>query len=108
MWSKNRSCPRWVQSRFRFFFGGFAYLVLVALSFLGTLAAFIGGIALPLKLSYPCFVWIAIKKSSHSSKTWRVNIELGCLEMGLSVVLVDVALWDLIVKSIYANFFNPR
>ncbi|KAM7470505.1 hypothetical protein LguiA_008688 [Lonicera macranthoides] len=104
---KNRPCPRWVRSGFRFFFGGFAYFVSVALPFLGSLAAFIGGIMLPLTLSYPCFMWIAIKKPSHSSKMWCINMGLGCLGLGLSVVLVGAALWDLIVKGIDANFFNP-
>ncbi|KAK3015176.1 hypothetical protein RJ639_005322, partial [Escallonia herrerae] len=104
---KNKRCPRWLRSGFRVLFGGLAYFVSVALPFLGSLAALIGGIALPLTFSYPCFMWIAMKKPQRSSAMWFLNLGLGCLGILLSVLIVAAAVWNLVRKGLYANFFKP-
>ena len=58
---KNKRCSWWVRTGFRLFVGGLAFFIAVAFPFLRSLAALIGGIALPLTLAYPCFMWISIK-----------------------------------------------
>ena len=59
---KHKACPRLVRSCIKVLYGGLAYFTAVAFPFLISLAKFIGGIALPLSLVYPCFMWILIKK----------------------------------------------
>ncbi|KAK2989655.1 hypothetical protein RJ640_026891, partial [Escallonia rubra] len=104
---KNKRCSRWLRSGFRVLFGGLVYFVSVALPFLGSLAALIGGIALPLTFSYPCFMWIAMKKPQRSSAMWFLNLGLGCLGILLSVLTVAAAVWNLVSKGLNANFFKP-
>ncbi|KAJ6874201.1 hypothetical protein NC651_032896 [Populus alba x Populus x berolinensis] len=58
---KNKRCSWWVRTGFLLFFGGLAFFIAVAFPFLPSLAALIGGIALPLTLAYPCFMWISIQ-----------------------------------------------
>ncbi|KAH0454941.1 hypothetical protein IEQ34_016865 [Dendrobium chrysotoxum] len=43
------------------FFGYVVFLIAVAFPFLSDLAGLLGGIALPVTLAYPCFMWIVIK-----------------------------------------------
>jgi amino acid permease len=106
--SKNQACPKWVRSGIRILFGGFVYFVSVAIPFLGSLSIFIGGLALPLTFSYPCFMWIAMRKRSGNTKVRGVNVVLGCLGVVLSVAIVGGGLWDLVTNGINANFFNPH
>lgn len=105
---KKRRCPRWLRSGIRVLFGGFAYFIAVALPFLGSLSALIGGITtLPLTFAYPCFMWIAIKKPGRTSTMWRINLGVGCLGIALSVLVVVAAARTLVVKGLDANFFDP-
>ncbi|KAJ6880807.1 hypothetical protein NC652_033988 [Populus alba x Populus x berolinensis] len=55
---KNKRCSWWVRTG---------------------LAALIGGIALPLTLAYPCFMWISIKKPHQKGHgvMWCLNLGLG-------------------------------
>ncbi|KAH7844458.1 hypothetical protein Vadar_028224 [Vaccinium darrowii] len=105
---KNKECPRWLRLGFRFFFGGLTYFIAVALPFFASLAALFGGIMLPLTCAYPCFMWIAIKKPQPNSAMWWSNLCLGCLGIGLSVLLVVAAVWNLVINGLDANFFNPH
>ncbi|KAH0687861.1 hypothetical protein KY290_019519 [Solanum tuberosum] len=102
-----KACPRWVRSFIKLFFGGLTYFISVAFPFLGSLAAFVGGIALPLSLVYPCFMWISIKKPQRNSLMYWLNMFLGCLGILISVVQVAGALWNLVIDKLDANFFNP-
>ncbi|KAK6946510.1 Amino acid transporter, transmembrane domain [Dillenia turbinata] len=106
--TKNKPCSPWIRKGIRAFFGGLTYLISVAFPFLGSLAALIGGLAMPLTYAYPCFMWVLIKKPKSYSTIWFVNLGLGCLGMVLSALLVSAALWNLVYKGLDANFFNPR
>lgn len=103
----HKASPRRVRSCIKLFFGGLTYFISVAFPFLGSLAAFVGGIALPLSLVYPCFMWISIKKPQRNSLMYCLNMFLGCLGILISVVQVAGALWNLVVDKLDANFFNP-
>jgi hypothetical protein len=107
---KNKRCSWWVRTGFRLFFGGLAFFIAVAFPFLPSLAALIRGIALPLTLAYPCFMWISIKKPHQKGHgvMWCLNLGLGCLGMVLSVLLVVAAVWNLATKGLHANFFHPE
>lgn len=105
---KNRPCPRWLRIAFRGLFGCLAFFVAVALPFLPSLAGLIGGVALPITLAYPCFLWIEIKKPIKHSTTWYLNWTLGVVGMILSVLVVTGAIWGIVALGIKINFFNPQ
>ncbi|KAH0466301.1 hypothetical protein IEQ34_006404 [Dendrobium chrysotoxum] len=104
----NKPCPRWLRSGFRAFFGSVVFLIAVAFPFLSDLAGLLGGIALPVTLAYPCFMWIVIKKPEKFSAVWCVNWALGSLGMGLSAVLVVGGLWRLIDIGQRVWFFKAQ
>lgn len=105
---KNRPCPRWLRMTLRGFFGCLAFFIAVALPFLPSLAGLIGGIALPITLAYPCFMWIKIKKPRKYSTNWCLNWALGIIGMVLSVLVVTGAIWGIVAQGIKTNFFNPQ
>lgn len=105
---KNRPCPRWLRMALRGFFGCLAFFIAVALPFLPSLAGLIGGIALPITLAYPCFMWIVIKKPKRYSTNWCLNWTLGTIGMVLSVLVVTGAIWGIVEQGIKTNFFNPE
>ncbi|XAR72655.1 hypothetical protein NMG60_11019371 [Bertholletia excelsa] len=105
---RTRQCPRWLRKGLRVFFGCFTFFVAVALPFLGSLAALIGGIAAPLTFSYPCFMWLAVKRPPRQKAEWWANLGLGCLGLVLSAAVVTGAVWNLVKDGLDANFFNPR
>ncbi|KAJ8762186.1 hypothetical protein K2173_007340 [Erythroxylum novogranatense] len=104
----NRPCPRWLRSGFRVFFGCLALFISVALPFLPSLAGLIGGIALPLTLAYPCFMWILVKKPRRYSASWCLNCLLGVLGMVLSVLVTTGAIWSIATMGIDVHFFKPQ
>ncbi|KAK9286703.1 hypothetical protein L1049_015106 [Liquidambar formosana] len=104
---KKKRCPAWLRAVFRVCFGGLVFFVAVALPFLPSLAALIGGMTSPLTFAYPCFMWIAIKRPRPYEPMWCLNLGLGCLGMVLSALLVAAAVWNLATKGIVANFFHP-
>ncbi|XP_061345045.1 lysine histidine transporter-like 8 [Gastrolobium bilobum] len=104
---KNRPCPRWLRIAFRGLFGCLAFFIAVALPFLPSLAGLIGGVALPITLAYPCFMWIVIKKPKRYSTTWFLNWTLGAVGMILSVLVVTGAVWGIVALGIKIHFFNP-
>ena len=70
-------------------------------------AGVLGGIALPVTLAYPCFMWVAIKKPRKGTATWNVNWALGILGMSISFVLIVGNLWGLVEKGLRVKFFKP-
>ncbi|KAL2346196.1 hypothetical protein Fmac_000196 [Flemingia macrophylla] len=105
---KNRPCPRWLRVAFRGFFGCLAFFIAVALPFLPYLAGLIGGVALPITLAYPCFMWIQIKRPQKFSTNWYLNWTLGVVGMILSVLVVIGAIWSIVAQGIRIHFFNPQ
>ncbi|XP_024989118.1 lysine histidine transporter-like 8 [Cynara cardunculus var. scolymus] len=104
----SRKCPKLARVGIKIFFGGLTFFISVAFPFLPSLAMVIGGIALPLTLGYPCVMWIAIKRPPPKSGSWWLNLGLGCLGIGLSLVVVGGAVWNLACTGLDANFFHPR
>ncbi|KDP47157.1 hypothetical protein JCGZ_00048 [Jatropha curcas] len=104
---KNSRCSRWVRFSLRVLFGVLTFFVAITFPFLPSLAALIGGMALPLTFVYPCFMWISIKKPRRNGSMWGLNLGLGCLGLLLSSSLVMAAIWNLATKGLKANFFKP-
>lgn len=104
----NKPCPRWLRSGFRVLFGCLAFCIAVAFPFLRSLAGLIGGIALPVTLAYPCFMWIIIKKPQKYGAIWWLNWMLGLLGVVLSVLVVTGAIWTIVTAGIEIHFFKPQ
>ncbi|GAA0157525.1 hypothetical protein LIER_14777 [Lithospermum erythrorhizon] len=109
---KNQPCPKLTRLAIKLLYGGILYFLAVAVPFLPILGAFVGGFALPLTFSFPCFMWISIKikKRNHSTRTltmWFLNMVLGSFGLVLSLVVVIGALSNLVLNGMHANFFNP-
>ncbi|CAK8569155.1 unnamed protein product [Lathyrus sativus] len=104
---KNKPCPRTLRIVFRCLFGCLTFFISVALPFLPSLAGLLGGIALPITLAYPCFMWILIKKPKRFSTSWYLNSTLGAVGMVLSVLVVTGAIWGMVALGIQIHFFNP-
>ncbi|XP_008221160.1 PREDICTED: lysine histidine transporter-like 8 [Prunus mume] len=102
----NKPCPRWLRSGFRIFFGCFAFFIAVALPFLPSLAGLLGGIAVPITLAYPCFMWILIKKPCKYSAIFHWL--LGSLGIVLSISIVTGAIWNIVTIGIQVHFFKPE
>ncbi|KAB1203589.1 Lysine histidine transporter-like 8 [Morella rubra] len=105
---KNKPCPWWLRSGSRAAFGCLAFFIAVALPFLPSLAGLIGGIALPITLAYPCFMWLVIKKPRRYSGNWYLNWALGVLGMILSILVVTGAIWDIATMGLEIHFFKPQ
>ncbi|KAM2713671.1 hypothetical protein EV2_043503 [Malus domestica] len=103
--SMNKPCPRWLRSGFRIFFGCVAFFISVALPFLPSLAGLIGGVAVPITLAYPCFMWILIKKPCNCSTIF--NWALGALGIVLSILIITGAIWNIVTIGIEVHFFKP-
>ncbi|XP_059643763.1 lysine histidine transporter-like 8 [Cornus florida] len=103
-----KPCPWWLRAIFRAMFGYGCFFVAVAIPFLGSLAGLIGGIALPVTLAYPCFMWLKVKKPKVYSPIWWLNWGLGLLGMGLSAVLIAAGVYVVIDTGIEVSFFKPH
>uniref|UniRef100_A0A2C9TZA7 Amino acid transporter transmembrane domain-containing protein n=1 Tax=Manihot esculenta TaxID=3983 RepID=A0A2C9TZA7_MANES len=104
----NRPCPRWLRSGLRVLFGCLAFFIAVAFPFLPSLAGLIGGMALPVTLAYPCFMWIIIKKPQKYGAIWCLNSIVGVLGMILSLLVVTGAIWTIVTMGIEIHFFKPQ
>lgn len=105
---KKQACPWWLRVIFRATFGYIMFFAAMVLPFLGSLAGLIGGIALPVTLAYPCFMWLKIKKPKMYSLTWWLNLGLGVLGMALSSVVTAAGVYDVIETGVHVNFFKPQ
>jgi hypothetical protein len=104
----NKPCPWWLRSGIRAAFGCLAFFIAVALPFLPSLAGLIGGIALPITLAYPCFMWVLIKKPQKYTRFWYLNLVLGALGMVVSILVVTGAIWSIVTIGIKIHFFKPQ
>lgn len=103
-----KPCPWWLRAILRAMFGYGCFFVAVAIPFLGSFAGLIGGIALPVTLAYPCFMWNKIKKPKVYSPVWCLNWGLGVLGMCLSGILIVAGLYVVIDTGIQVSFFKPH
>ncbi|XP_024991392.1 lysine histidine transporter-like 8 isoform X1 [Cynara cardunculus var. scolymus] len=103
-----KPCPWWLRVVMRSFFGFGSFLFAVAFPFLGSVAGLVGGIALPVTLAYPCFMWLKIKKPQVYSPKWWLNWGLGVFGMVLSVVVIVGGFYTIIDTGIQVKFFKPQ
>lgn len=103
-----KPCTWWLRVIIRAMFGFGCFFIAVAIPFLGSFAGLIGGLALPVTLAYPCFMWLKIKKPKVYSPMWFLNWGLGVLGMCLSVVLIAAGLYVVIDTGIQVSFFKPH
>ncbi|XP_073045536.1 lysine histidine transporter-like 8 [Primulina eburnea] len=103
-----KPCPWWLRAAIRAMFGFGCFFVAVAIPFLGSVAGLIGGIALPVTLAYPCFMWLKLKKPTMYGPTWWLNWGLGLLGMGLSAALIAAGLYVVIDTGVQVSFFKPQ
>ncbi|XP_071691396.1 lysine histidine transporter-like 8 [Rutidosis leptorrhynchoides] len=98
----------WIRVIMRTLFGFINFFLAVAVPFVASLAGLVGGIALPVTLVYPCFMWLKVKKPKVYSLSWWLNWGLGVLGMGLSGLLIAAGVYVLIDNGIKLNFFKPQ
>ncbi|KAI3781009.1 hypothetical protein L2E82_11008 [Cichorium intybus] len=103
-----KPCPWWLRVVSRSFFGFGCFFLAVAFSSMESVVGLLGGIALPVTLAYPCFMWLKIKKPQVYSHQWWLNWVLGCLGMGLSLVVIVGGLHAIISTGIKLEFFKPQ
>ncbi|XP_076924499.1 lysine histidine transporter-like 8 [Bidens hawaiensis] len=102
-----KACTWWQRMIIRTGFGFTCFFIAVAIPFLSNLAGLIGGIALPVTLAYPCFMWIKIKKPKVYSPVWWLHWGLGILGMMLSGLLISAGIYVVIHDGVKLNFFKP-
>lgn len=83
-----KPCPWWLRVSFRALFGFGCFITAVTMPISGGIVYLVGSITLPVTLSYPCFMWLRIKKPRKYTTLWWVNWGLGLLGMGFSCLLV--------------------
>ncbi|KAL4585083.1 hypothetical protein LXL04_009697 [Taraxacum kok-saghyz] len=105
---KNQECPKIIRMGIRIFFGSVTFFISVAFPFLPSLALLVGGFALHLTFGYPCLMWIVMKKQAKRSVRWWLTLGLGFLGIGLSLLVIVGAVWNLACRGLDANFFHPR
>lgn len=103
-----KPCAWWLRVIIRTVFGFTCFFIAVAIPFVASLAGLVGGIALPVTLVYPCFMWLKLKKPKVYSPKWWLNWGLGVLGMGLSGLLIAAGVYVIIDNGIKFNFFKPQ
>ncbi|AES95238.1 putative amino acid transporter, transmembrane domain-containing protein [Medicago truncatula] len=104
----NKPCPWWLRSSIRIFSGFLSFFIGVATPFLASLAGLIGGVALPVTLAYPCFMWLEIKKPKKYSVMWCLNWFLGTFGIGLSGILIAASIYVIVRTGVKVSFFDPK
>ncbi|KAK9070848.1 hypothetical protein SSX86_009416 [Deinandra increscens subsp. villosa] len=102
-----KPCSWWHRMIMRALFGFTCFFLAVTIPFLANLAGLVGGMALPVTLAYPCFMWLRIKKPKVYSPIWWLNWTLGVLGMILSGLLISAGVYVVIHDGIKFNFFKP-
>jgi predicted outer membrane lipoprotein len=68
----------------------------------------IGGVALPVTLAYPCFMWLKVKKPKKFSFMWYLNWFLGTFGICLSVILITASIYVIVDTGVNVSFFDPK
>ncbi|KAF5960876.1 hypothetical protein HYC85_002085 [Camellia sinensis] len=102
-----KPCSWWIRSLIRAMFTFGSFFFAVAIPFLGSLAGLLGGIALPVTLAFPCFMWLKMKKPKKYSGMWWLNWGLGLLGVGLTVFVIAGGVYVVITTGIKVSFFKP-
>lgn len=68
-----KPCTWWLRVILRIIFGFGCFFVAVTIQCIGNVASLFGGIALPVTLAYPCFMWLKVKKPKVYSPKWCLN-----------------------------------
>ncbi|KAI8030005.1 Lysine histidine transporter-like 8 [Camellia lanceoleosa] len=102
-----KPCSWWIRSLIRAMFTFGSFFFAVAIPFLGSLAGLLGGIALPVTLAFPCFMWLKMKKPKKYSGMWWLNWGLGLLGVGLTVFIIAGGVYVVITTGIKVSFFKP-
>ncbi|XP_021752945.1 lysine histidine transporter-like 8 [Chenopodium quinoa] len=107
--AKDRPCPSWLRSAFRllYCFVGNLFLA-ITFPFLPSLGSIVGAIGLLVTFSYPCFIYVCIKKPKVWGPMFLLNLGLGCLGVVLSIFYFIVAIWEISREGLTANFFNVK
>ncbi|BAT91142.1 hypothetical protein LR48_Vigan08g192800 [Vigna angularis] len=104
----NERCSGLARTCIRLFFGGLTFFISVAFPFLPSLSVLLGSMTLvPITYSYPCFMFLSLKKPRPRGFVWCFNAALGCLGLLLSALLLAAAARTLSHKGLNANFFRP-
>ncbi|KAF2302177.1 hypothetical protein GH714_033535 [Hevea brasiliensis] len=103
-----KPCPWWLRAIIRALVGYLCFFVAVAIPFLGSFAGLIGGIALPVTLAYPCFMWLKMKKPKVYSSMWFLNWGLGIFGLALSGALIAAGIYVVVSTGTKVSFFNPQ
>ncbi|KAL2348665.1 hypothetical protein Fmac_002665 [Flemingia macrophylla] len=103
-----KPCPRWLRALIRVFVGFLSFFIGVAIPFLSQLAGLIGGVALPVTLAYPCFMWLKTKKPVKFGAMWWLNWFLGTFGVALSAILVTASIYVIVDTGVNVSFFNPK
>ncbi|CAO2813692.1 unnamed protein product [Amaranthus hypochondriacus] len=105
---KKRPCPWWLRALFRALCGFICFFFAVAFPFIASFAGLIGGIALPITLAYPCFIWVVMKKPKVYGPMWCLNWGLGILGMILSGLMIAAGIYVVIANGVEFHFFKPH
>ncbi|KAK6946511.1 Amino acid transporter, transmembrane domain [Dillenia turbinata] len=105
---RKKPCPWWLRVTFRFLFGFICFFVAVAIPFLGSVSGLIGGLSLPVTLSFPCFMWLKVKKPKVYGPVWWINWILGIVGIGLSALLISGGVYTVIDNGTQLSFFKPQ
>ncbi|CAM8935578.1 unnamed protein product [Rhodiola kirilowii] len=105
---RKKPCPWWLRIIFRTIFAFICFFVSVATPFVGSFSGLVGGIALPVTMAYPCFMWIKIKKPKVYSPMWWLNWVLGILGLALSVIVIASGIYVVVDTGVTFNFFDPQ
>ncbi|KAJ8765016.1 hypothetical protein K2173_010488 [Erythroxylum novogranatense] len=103
-----KPCAWWLRALIRVVFGFGVFFVAVAIPFLSSLAGLIGGLALPVTLVFPCFMWLKIKKPKVYTPMWFLNWGLGLLGVLLTAALVSAGIYVIIDTGVKFSFFKPQ
>lgn len=105
---KKQPCSWWLRALIRAVYGFFIFFMAVAIPFLASLAGLTGGLALPVTLAFPCFMWLKVKKPKAYGPIWCIHWALGVLGIILSVLVTAAAIYLIADTGIKLNFFDPQ
>ncbi|KAJ6368895.1 hypothetical protein OIU78_001294 [Salix suchowensis] len=103
-----RPCQWWLRVVLRAFFGYGVFFLAVAIPSIGSVGGLVGGIALPVTLAYPCFMWLKMRKPRKYSRMWCLNWGLGIIGLILSVSLMAAGVYVIKENDNKFQWFKPK